>query len=121
MNLKEQAKHVQQEIPAIFIALKRKDTPWPAKLFAAITLVYVLSPLDLIPDFIPVLGYLDDLLIVPLLAVLTIHFIPASMMEDCRKEAKDLWIQGKPKKWIYAVPILLIWILAAIIILKMIR
>jgi uncharacterized membrane protein YkvA (DUF1232 family) len=67
MNLKERAEQLKTDIPAVFIAMKDKETPFPAKLFGAIAVGYVLSPIDLIPDFIPVLGYLDDVILVPAL------------------------------------------------------
>ena len=65
MDLKARAKKLKADIPAIFLALKDKNTPLPAKIAAAVTVGYTLSPIDLIPDFIPVLGYLDDLIILP--------------------------------------------------------
>ncbi|HAS73991.1 MAG TPA: hypothetical protein DCS67_07595, partial [Clostridiales bacterium UBA8960] len=86
-------------IPALFIALKKKETPKIAKIFAAITVVYVLSPIDLIPDAIPILGMLDDLIIVPLLAFISIKLIPDHVMEDCILEAQELMVDGIPKKW----------------------
>ncbi|MBQ6946091.1 MAG: DUF1232 domain-containing protein [Ruminococcus sp.] len=109
MNFKERAKRLKSDIPAIFFALKDKDTPIIAKILAAITVAYALSPVDLIPDFIPVLGYLDDLLILPALAALTIKLIPKEKLEECRKKADGLWENGKPKKWYYALPIVIIW------------
>ena len=63
MSLKDRAKQLKTDIPAVFLALKRKETPWHAKLLAGLTVGYALSPIDLIPDFIPVLGYLDDLIL----------------------------------------------------------
>ena len=76
MNLKERAKQIKTDIPAIFLALKDKETPIIAKIFASVTVVYALSPVDLVPDFIPVLGYLDDVILLPALVALTIKFIP---------------------------------------------
>lgn len=111
MNLREKAKELKVMIPALFIAMKRKDTPVLAKIFAALTVGYALSPIDIIPDFIPVLGYLDDLIILPVLAALTIRLIPDDIMEACKAEAKELWKDGKPKKWVYAVPIIVLWVL----------
>ena len=64
-NLKERAQKLKTDIPAVFLALKEKRTPFLAKIIAAVVVVYALSPIDLIPDFIPVLGYLDDLIILP--------------------------------------------------------
>ena len=109
MNFKERAQKLKSDIPAIFLALKDKDTPIIAKILAAVTIAYALSPIDLIPDFIPVLGYLDDLIILPALAVLTIKLIPKEKFEECRIKAEGLWENGKPKKWYYAVPIVIIW------------
>jgi len=117
MSLKEKAKAVKILIPALFIAVKRKETPAAAKIIAGITVGYALSPIDLIPDFVPVLGYLDDLIILPLLASLSIRLIPKEIMDECRAEAEGLWANGKPKKWYYAVPIVLVWILIIAVIL----
>jgi uncharacterized membrane protein YkvA (DUF1232 family) len=79
---------------------------------------YTLSPINLIPDFIPIIGYLDDLLIVPFLIFLSMKLIPKEIMYECREEAKDLWKNGKPKKWYYAIPIIIIWLLIIFIIIK---
>ena len=118
MSLKEKAKQLKTDIPAVFLALKDKKTPWYAKLLAALTLAYALSPIDLIPDFIPVLGYLDDLIILPLLVALTIKFIPKDVFDEYRKQAQDMWQDGKPKKWYYALPILFVWALIIALIVK---
>ena len=72
MSLKERPKTLKKNIPAVFLALKDKETPILAKVLAGITVAYALSPIDLIPDFVPVLGYLDDVIILPLLIALTI-------------------------------------------------
>ena len=98
MNLKERAKKLKMDIPTIYLALKDKDTPISSKIFAGITVAYALSPIDLIPDFIPVLGYLDDVILLPMLVALTIKLIPADIMERNRSRAEDLWENGKPKK-----------------------
>ena len=110
MRWKEKAAKLKTEIPALFLALKDPETPFLAKLMAAITVGYVLSPVDLIPDMIPVLGYLDDLLLLPALAALTIRLIPEPVMIRCRRDAEGMWANGKPKKWYYALPIVAIWI-----------
>lgn len=111
MTLKERAHALNQDIPAIFLALKSPDTPLIAKFFGALTVAYALSPIDLIPDFIPVLGMLDDLLLLPLLASLTLRFIPPDVLTRCRQESAGLWASGKPKRWYYALPIALFWLL----------
>ena len=118
MNLKERAKKLKTDIPAIFLALKDKETPIIAKIFAGITVAYALSPIDLIPDFIPVLGYLDDVILLPAFVALTIKFIPNDILEKNRKLSEGMWENGKPKKWYYAIPNVLIWILIVIWILK---
>ena len=118
MDLKERAHRLKSEIPAVFIALKDKDTPWYAKLLAAITVGYALSPIDFIPDFIPVLGYLDDILILPALVALTIRAIPKKVWEKSRQQSDNMWTNGKPKRWYYAIPIVVIWLLIIGLIVK---
>ncbi len=102
-------KNVKNIIPALFIAIKKKETPLMAKIFAAITVVYALSPIDLIPDAIPVFGLMDDLVIVPILAFIAIKFIPDHILEVCVSEAQEFMVDGIPRKWFYSVPIILIW------------
>ncbi len=120
MNLRERTKKLKTDIPAIYLALKDKNTPIIAKVFAGITAAYALSPIDLIPDFIPVLGYLDDIIILPALVALTLKFIPADIIEKSRQQAKGLWENGRPKKWYYAIPIVSFWIIVILLILKLI-
>ena len=76
INLKERARKLKQDIPTVFLCLKDSDTPVIAKVLAALTVGYALSPVDLIPDFIPVLGYLDDVILLPALIALTVKLIP---------------------------------------------
>jgi uncharacterized membrane protein YkvA (DUF1232 family) len=116
-SLKARAKKLKTDIPAIFLALKDKRTPWYAKAVAVSVIVYALSPIDLIPDFIPVIGYLDDLIILPLLIALFVKLIPDEVFEECRQKSKDMWKGGKPKKWYYAIPFVLIWILILLLII----
>ncbi len=118
MNLKERAAGLKRDIPAVFIALKDKETPLGAKILAGVTVAYALSPIDLIPDFIPVLGYLDDLIILPALVALTIKLIPHDVFGRCRTESEGLWKDGKPKKWYCALPIVLVWHLVIWLVLK---
>ncbi len=118
MNIKERAKKLKTDIPAIFLALKDEETPSSAKIIAAITVAYALSPIDLIPDFVPILGYLDDVILLPALVALTVRLIPKEIMERNRKLAEGLWKNGKPKKWYYAIPIVLIWLLIIWLIVK---
>lgn len=118
MKLKVRARKLKTDIPAVFIALKKKETPVAAKIAAGITIAYALSPIDFIPDFIPVLGYLDDVILLPGLVALTIKLIPPEIFEDCRIQSEGLWENGKPKKWYYAIPIAAVWGLIIFIIVK---
>jgi uncharacterized membrane protein YkvA (DUF1232 family) len=79
MNLKQRARQLKIDVPALFIAMKRKDTPVTAKVLAALAVVYVLSPIDLIPDFIPIIGYLDDVLVLAALMVIIVKFTGTSV------------------------------------------
>lgn len=118
MKLTEKAKAIKRDIPAVFLAMRRSDTPIIAKIFAGITVCYALSPIDLIPDFIPILGYLDDIILLPALIALTMKLIPSTIFTQCRMEAENLWKDGKPRKWYYAIPILLLWLLIIWLIVK---
>lgn len=118
MDFKVRAKKLKTDIPALFLALKDVDAPIPAKILSGVTVAYALSPVDLIPDFIPVLGYLDDLILFPLLVTLTLKLIPDDVLERNRKQAEDIWKDGKPKKWYYAIPIILLWLIVIVVILK---
>ena len=117
-NLKERAKRLKTDIPAVFLSLKDKKTPLGAKAAALITVCYALSPIDLIPDFIPVLGYLDDIIILPALIAITVKLIPKEIWLKNKEAAAGMWQNGKPKKWYYALPIVLIWLLIILLIVK---
>ena len=104
---RERAKLLKNDVYALYFALRDPRVPWHAKLFAAAVVAYALSPIDLIPDFIPVLGYLDDLVLVPLGVAITLKMIPASVLAECREKARSA--QEKPKSWLGATAILLIW------------
>lgn len=106
-QLKDSAKGLKAEIIPIYYALLDKRTPLIAKIFAGITVAYLISPIDLIPDFIPVLGILDDLIIIPILIKITIGFIPKNLIEEI-KNNKDLKIK-LGKSWWFALPIILLY------------
>lgn len=118
MTLKERARKLKQDVPAVFLALKGRDTPLLAKILAGVTVAYALSPIDLIPDFVPVLGYLDDVLLLPALIALTVKLIPNKVWVRCQAESESMWKDSKPKKWYFAIPIVLIWLLIIWIIIK---
>jgi len=113
MNLdkwKQKAKALKKEVYTLFLAYKDPRVPWYAKVFTGLVVAYAFSPIDLIPDFIPVLGYLDDLVLIPLGVALAIKMIPAEVMEECSKKTDEILQQGKPVNRGAAVVIILIWI-----------
>ncbi|GFI16320.1 hypothetical protein IMSAGC009_01485 [Lachnospiraceae bacterium] len=118
MDLKARAQKLKTDIPALFLSLRDRDTPVLAKIFAGVTVAYALSPVDLVPDFIPVLGYLDDVILLPMLVSLTIKFIPNDVLERNRKKAEVMWKDGKPKKWYYVIPVIFIWLIIIVLVLK---
>ena len=117
-KLKEKADKLKSDIPAVYLALKNKKTPFSAKFFAALAVFYALSPVDLIPDFIPLLGCLDDIVILPLLIMLTVKFIPADIWAEMKIAAEGMWQNGRPKKWYFAIPVLFFWLLIIFLIIK---
>lgn len=118
MDLKERARKLKADIPAICLALKDPDTPLAAKILAGITVAYALSPIDLIPDFIPVIGYLDDVILLPVLVAVTIRLIPKEIVERNRKLSENFWDQAGTGKWYYAVPVVIIWLVVIWLIVK---
>jgi uncharacterized membrane protein YkvA (DUF1232 family) len=109
------ARSIKRDIVAVWIAARDPRVPWYAKALAAAVAAYALSPIDLIPDFIPVLGYLDDLLIVPAGILLTVRLIPAELMVEFREEA-DRRI-GLPTSRAGAAVIALVWVAALALVI----
>lgn len=105
--LKEKIKKLKQETVPIYYALFDRRTPLSAKLLAALTVTYLLSPIDLIPDFIPVLGLLDDLIIVPLLITATLKLIPQYVLDDIKSKIDSK--ERLPTKWYYALPVVVLY------------
>lgn len=87
-RLKTCARAIKRDVIALWLAARDRRVPWHAKLFASMVAAYALSPIDLIPDFIPVFGYLDDLVIVPLGILLAVKLIPADVMDELRRAAE---------------------------------
>ena len=104
----------------MLLALKDRRTPWYAKVFAALTVVYAFSPIDLIPDFIPILGYLDDLVILPLLVALTVKLIPKELFYEYRERAREAMTEDNPKRWYYAIPIVTVWAVVIFLIARVV-
>jgi uncharacterized membrane protein YkvA (DUF1232 family) len=105
---KQHARHLKRETYALYLAYRDPRVPWYAKLLAACVVAYAFSPIDLIPDFIPVVGYLDDLVLVPLGIALSLKLIPPQVMAECRTRAAAA--EGKPTNWVAAMVIVAIWI-----------
>jgi uncharacterized membrane protein YkvA (DUF1232 family) len=114
-SLKVWAAKARRDVVALWIAAFDPRTPWHAKLVAGAVAAYALSPIDLIPDFIPVLGYLDDLIIVPLGILLAVRLIPETLMQEYRQEA--LRRAGNPRSYAGLVVIVLIWLAVAALVL----
>ena len=101
---------MKQDTLALYYAYRHRNTPLTAKLLIGITIGYLLSPIDLIPDFIPVIGLLDDLLIVPFLIVLSIRLIPKDIWSESKLKAANAPIILNKKNWLFASFIVVIWI-----------
>lgn len=109
IKLKGKAKALKTELVAIYLSMKDNRTPFLAKFMILLTISYAFSPIDLIPDFIPVLGYLDDLIILPLMIALSIKLIPKEVINECRAKAKQDICINKRLGLYSAVLIILIW------------
>jgi uncharacterized membrane protein YkvA (DUF1232 family) len=120
--MRKRARRLKTEIYALYLAYRDPRVPWYARLFAAGVVAYAFSPLDLIPDFIPIIGLLDDLILVPLGIVLALRMIPASVMAECRQRADEKLREGRPTNWLVAGVIIAIWLaLAALITVVAVR
>ncbi len=116
---KEKAKRLKTEVYALCLAMKDPRVPWYAKVIMALTIGYAICPIDLIPDFIPVIGQIDDLIIVPAGISLTIKMIPRNVMEEYRQKARAEPINTRTK-WIVAAMIVSIWVLAIYLVIRFI-
>lgn len=96
---------------ALYLAARDPRVPWYAKVLASAVVIYAVSPIDLIPDFIPVIGLLDDMIIIPLGLALALKMIPREVMEEHRREARGRLAEGVPRRWVGAVVVICIWIL----------
>jgi uncharacterized membrane protein YkvA (DUF1232 family) len=110
---KQRLRQLKAEVYAIYLAYQDPRTPWYARLWAACVVGYAFSPIDLIPDPIPVLGYLDDLVLLPLGAALAIKLIPPNILAECRQQAQVKMSENKPVNWTAAAVIIAIWLLLA--------
>lgn len=111
MEWKARAKALKSEVHALYLCSRHPKTPLYAKVFAILILSYALSPIDLIPDFIPVFGYLDDLILIPAGIALLVRMIPRGVLQECRQKAQEN-PPTKTRSWLGGVFIVCIWVLA---------
>jgi uncharacterized membrane protein YkvA (DUF1232 family) len=104
---------LKREAYTLVIAARDPRTPWAARLVAGLVVAYIFSPIDLIPDFIPVLGLVDDLLLVPLGLMLAVRLIPAEVMDESRSHVEELLASGRPTSRVAAATIIVIWLALA--------
>jgi uncharacterized membrane protein YkvA (DUF1232 family) len=116
---KAESKQLRSEVYALYLASKHPRTPSYAKAFAILIIGYALSPIDLIPDFIPVIGYIDDLIILPAGISLLIKMIPKETLEECREKARSRSIDKKRSNWTAGAIIILIWLFVVYMILRL--
>ena len=109
-GLRERARQLKAEVLALFLAARHPRTPWYAKLFLVAIVAYALSPIDLIPDFIPVLGLVDEIILLPFAIVLAVKMVPVDVMSECRARASQLQLSGSRIGRIGAAVIVLLWI-----------
>lgn len=116
-ELKEKTKSIETDIYALYKAYRDPRVPWYVKIIILFLLGYFISPIDLIPDFIPVIGYIDDILIISLTLYLIIKLIPAEVFQDCRNKAICEPISVK-SKWIVTFSIVIIWFIPIYLVLR---
>ena len=108
---KQQSRKLKREVYALYFAYKDPRVSWYAKLFVAVIVAYAFSPIDLIPDFLPVIGYLDDLVLIPLGITIALKMIPEPVIAEARMQAEKM--SSKPKNWAAAIVIIAIWLMLA--------
>jgi uncharacterized membrane protein YkvA (DUF1232 family) len=114
-SLKLRIAELRSETLALYLAARHPGTPWHAKLLVAAIVAYALSPIDLIPDFVPVLGYVDDLLLIPIGIAVAIKLIPAPVLVECRARAHNAFAEGAPQSRRAAAVIVAIWLLVTVL------
>lgn len=112
---KQRARQLESETYTLYLAYKDPRVPWYAKAFAALLVGYVFSPIDPIPDFIPVIGLLDELVVVPLGVILARKMIPEEVLAECRQKSWEATREDKPVKRAAAVVVVAVWLLLAVL------
>lgn len=115
---KQHARELKIRVYAIYLAYRDPRVPLYARIFAACVVGYAFSPIDLIPDPVPILGYLDDLVIVPLGVALALKMIPPDVLAECQEKSREVMKQGKPVNRIAAAIIIAIWIVLAVVVVR---
>jgi uncharacterized membrane protein YkvA (DUF1232 family) len=110
---RRRARALKKEVYALYLAYRDPRTPWYGKVFTALVVAYAFSPIDLIPDPIPVLGYLDDLILIPIGVMIALRMIPAEVMSDARLRAEEVLSTGEPTSWVGAAIVGTIWLALA--------
>lgn len=114
----QKIKALKNDVYILYLAFKHPQTPALVKIVVGLIVAYTFSPIDLVPDFIPVLGYIDELILVPIFVSVAYRLVPAVILEDCRRFARENPLTKKLRLWAGAVLILIIWLLAALYIIQ---
>jgi uncharacterized membrane protein YkvA (DUF1232 family) len=117
---KGRVRWLKTETYAVYLALKDSRVPWVTKALIIFVVAHTFSPIDLIPDFIPLIGYLDDLLITPIGIFLAIKLIPDEVLAECREKAKRVYVESAPTNQWAAVVVIMIWLFFALFLLALI-
>jgi uncharacterized membrane protein YkvA (DUF1232 family) len=116
-QVREWARAIKRDVLVVYLVARDSRVPWPVKVLAAAVAAYALSPIDLIPDFIPVVGYLDDLVIVPLGILAVVKLVPAEVLAELRRDAERSLV-ARPRSWAGAVVVILVWLVLTAIVVR---
>ncbi len=117
-SIKRWALALKHNLYALYLAYHRKDVPILAKVVAVIVVAYALSPIDLIPDFIPIIGYLDDFILLPLGIALAIGLMPKDVWDECKVKAKESTLKSLPRSKAAAAVVIAIWVVTAVLLVR---
>jgi uncharacterized membrane protein YkvA (DUF1232 family) len=116
-RVREWARAVKRDVLVVYLVARDSHVPWPVKVLAAAVAAYALSPIDLIPDFIPIVGYLDDLVIVPLGILAVVKLVPAEVLAELREEAARQ-LAARPRSWAGATVIVTLWLVLLALLVR---
>lgn len=118
--LQERVRRVKANLVVLYFAYRDERTPLVAKLVVVLVLAYAVSPIDLIPDFIPVIGYLDDAVLVPLGIALALRLIPKAVLDEHRERVDELALGNMPWRWFGAGLVVFVWAVAGLLIVRLV-